>query len=485
MVYRIARIELYVRETRPGRMTFSLGKHGGTGAAAKPLRSPLGHVRMIVRDSSGRETFGCSGGRLSVRWFDKRPGRSKGRKLRELVALIQTARDIYLHKPAFKSPFSKWHACHEQIMHAGRTQGQENLTSAFASALMEEALLDAVCRLHGKSIFQMLKADRLGFRPAVVHKELAGLQFPRVMPNRPLTTFWIRHTIGLEDPLTAADLPDSKRVRDGLPETLDEYLTADGLRYFKIKISGDPPNDLKRLANIWNVIERAKLPVITLDANEAYSDLKEFARFVETFESELTGMFQHVEYIEQPLNRRLTLDPKTAKWIRNIGERKPLLIDEADATLGAFKQAYAIGYRGTSHKNCKGFFKSLLNYSLAAYYAADGKDAFLSAEDLQNLPVVPLQQDFTALGVLGIEHCERNGHHYNYGLSMLSPKDKARAVRRHPDLYVKRKNEWFLNIRGGQVRCASLQCPGFGIADEPDWPSMTNMKAWIARRYPA
>ena len=485
MSYRITRIELYVRETRPGRMTFSLGKHGGTGAATKPLRSPLGHVRMIVRDSAGKETFGCSGGRLSVRWFDKRPGRTKAKKLRELVSLIQTARNIYLHKPDFDSPFDKWHTCYEQVMRAGRNQGQENLTSAFASALMEEALLDAVCRLHGQPIFQMFKADRLGFRPSAIHKELAGLQFPRIMPSRPQTEFWIRHTVGLEDPLTAADLPDSRRVHDGLPETLEEYIKADGLRYFKVKVSGDAASDLKRLARIWNVIEQAKLPVVTLDANEAYSDLSKFARFVETFESKLTGMFQHVEYIEQPLNRKLTLDPKTAKWIHKIGERKSLLIDEADATLDAFQRAHAIGYRGTSHKNCKGFFKSLLNYSLAVHYALNGEDTFLSAEDLQNLPVVPLQQDFAALGVLGIEHCERNGHHYNYGLSMLSPKDKARAVRRHPDLYVKRGNEWFLNIQRGQVQCASLQCPGFGIFDEPDWASMTNMNTWLSRRYPA
>ena len=34
--------------------------------------------------------------------------------------------------------------------------------------------------------------------------------------------------------------------------------------------------------------------------------------------------------------------------------------------------------------------------------------------------------DFVALSVLGVDHCERNGHHYNYGLSMLAEKERRR-----------------------------------------------------------
>ena len=54
----------------------------------------------------------------------------------------------------------------------------------------------------------------------------------------------------------------------------------------------------------------------------------------------------------------------------------------------------------------------------------------------------------------------------------------------HRDLYVKRRNEWFMNIRDGAVSCASLQGPGFGVTAEPDWASMMPMKRWVATRYP-
>lgn len=485
MTYRIENIELFVRDTPPGRMAFSLGKQGGTGAARQGLTNPLGHVRMVLRGPSGTETFGCAADRLSVRWLDKRAGRSLDLKRRELAALISSAREIYLAEPVFATPFEKWHACHDQVMRVGRSQGQEDLTSSFASALMERALVDGVCRLERTSVFQMIKQDRLGFQPSRLHPNLGNLRFPDVIAEQPRTEFFIRHTVGTSDPLTAADLSPAQQVDDGLPETLEDYIRTDGVRFFKVKISGDVEADLERLSNLWDVVLKAETPAITLDANEAYADLSLFSEFVRRFQRDLAGLFQHTLYIEQPLPRHLPIDRHTETALRGIAENKPLLIDEADGTLDAFSKALAVGYQGTSHKNCKGFFKSLANHALAADRSEQGTDAFLSAEDLQNLPIVPLHQDFATLGILGLEHCERNGHHYNYGLALLSDTDKRNAVRHHSDLYVRRGVEWFLNVHEGRVNCDSLQCPGFGVHDEPDWKSMTDMQTWIKQNHPA
>lgn len=486
MSYRIKRIELYVRETPPGRMAFALGKSGRAGDVKSGMLNPLAHVRMIVSDGKGNETFGCSGDRLSVRWLDKRPGRSHDRKRRELVGLIEQARNVYLDVAEFDSPYDMWRACHARIIEHGQKAEQEALTSSFASALFERAMVDAVCRLNDKAMYEMLKGGELGFTPSKVHPELKTLPYEKILPAIPTTRFSIRHTVGLVDPLTLDEVPDDRRVNDGLPETLADYIRKDGIRFFKIKISGHPEADLKRLTRIWELVSSTIEPAITLDANEAYSDLGTFAEFVRRLESEHLGLFQHILYIEQPLPRALTFDRGTAKQIREIAELKPLLIDEADGTVNAYRDAKEIGYLGTSHKNCKGFFKSLLNHALATHWSLEGEAAFLSGEDLQNLPVVPLQQDFATLGALGLDHCERNGHHYNFGLSLLSQHDKDRAVRRHPDLYAKRGDEWFLEIIDGQVECASVHLyPGFGIADEPDWSSMLPMDKWVKLRHPA
>ena len=484
MAYRIEKIELYVRETPPGRMLFTLGKQTARSPADGGLLNPLGHMRLILCDSSGNECFGCAADRLSVRWLDKRPTKSHDEKRRDLVRLLFDARQLCLNAGEFENPFEFWQRIDPQIMALGRAADQEDLTASFASAQFERAVLDAFCRFQGKSLFQMLKEDAIGFRPAQVHPELRGFDFPDALAAAPRTEFWIRHTVGSSDPLTESDLQDSGRVNDGLPETLEEYVSEDGVRFFKVKVSGDPDRDLDRLAGIWDVILNADTPVVTLDANEAYSDLQTFERFLDRFEDEQTGLFQHVEYIEQPLPRALTLDPATSSAIHRLSERKPLLIDEADGTVQAYRQALEIGYEGTSHKNCKGVFKSLCNFALMTRRLEAGSGAFLSGEDLQNLPIVPLQQDFVTLGILGIEHCERNGHHYNFGLSMLSERDKASAAQNHPDLYRQLGDESFLNIRAGRVSCRSLQCPGFGVVDEPDWQSMLAMDQWVAMRHP-
>jgi hypothetical protein len=227
------------------------------------------------------------------------------------------------------------------------------------------------------------------------------------------------------------------------------------------------------------------VPAITLDANEAFDDAETFAQFVARLEEEQLGLFQHILYIEQPLPRRLALDPRSERWIRRAAERKTLIIDESDGTLDAFRRAHRLGYSGTSHKNCKGVFKSLLNRARLLHYARQDPAVVLSGEDLQNLPVVPLQQDFVSVAVLGLEHCERNGHHYNFGLSMLSDREKKAVTLRHRDLYEKRGDEWFLRIRDGAVETASLHGPGFGVQEEPDWDAMSPMNDWLKTRYPA
>lgn len=484
MPYRIEAIELYVRDTPPGRMLFTLGSQSREPVPPKQRTNPLGHVRLIVKNGKGESSWGCAGDRLSVRWLDKRAGRSHDLKRRELVSLIHTARDIYRAAGEFESPFAVWRTCHPLIMKAGREQGQEALTCSFASALFERAVVDAVCRLEGKPLFEMLKAGRLGFEPRLLDAAV-DVDFAKVMPRRPRTEFFIRHTVGGSDPLVAEEVPAEKRVGDGLPETLAGYVKADGLKYFKVKVSGDVNRDVERLSRVWDVVSSTEEPVITLDANEAYTRLDTFEQLVKRLERDHLGLFQHIAYIEQPLPRGLTLDPKTTTQIRAISERKPLIIDEADGTMDAFERAQSIGYIGTSHKNCKGFFKSLMHSARVHHAALEGKRLILSAEDLQNLPIVPLQQDFTTLGVLGLEHCERNGHHYNRGLCMVSAEDKRNAVNRHPDLYERRGDKWYLRIRDGRVRCASLQVAGFGVRDEPDWKSMPPMNRWVRENHGA
>jgi hypothetical protein len=134
-----------------------------------------------------------------------------------------------------------------------------------------------------------------------------------------------------------------------------------------------------------------------------------------------------------------------------------------------------------STKNCKGIMKSFLNRSLVERRNAGRPEParlFMSAEDLTNVPVVPVQQDLATVRALGIAHVERNGHHYVRGLAHCSPRERASAVRRHGDLYTGDELQAWLRIENGRLRVGSLATPGYGVAFAPDLEAMIPLERW-------
>lgn len=484
MSYQVKAVRFFVRETVPARLPSALGKKALEAGSRQYVRSPLCHVHMVVADENGTESYGCSADRMSVRWLDKRPGREKASKRRDLVALIEYAGEVYRRSGIIETPFACWKKNHPEIMEFGAKHDQERLTSTFASALLERALTDAVCRLRGVGIHKALQENILGIQLDDLDERLGGMDVSALFRGEPRTRIEIRHTVGSFDPLTHSDIAEDIEVNDDLPVTLKECIDVYGLRCFKVKISGDPAHDLERLEKIWEIVPRAREPILTLDANEAYADLGAFETMVNELEKNNLALFQHIAFIEQPLPRKIALSNSVGDVIRRVAAKKPIIIDESDDHLGAFRTAQALGYTGTSHKNCKGVYKSVLRLAQLQRMAEMGMDTAFSGEDLQNLPVVPLQQDFAMVGCLRLRHCERNGHHYNRGLTMLSAKEKRSVGRHHQDLYTRYKGEWYLRIADGAVETKSLHGVGFGVRDEPDWNAMEPLNQWLETRHP-
>jgi len=100
-------------------------------------------------------------------------------------------------------------------------------------------------------------------------------------------------------------------------------------------------------------------------------------------------------------------DPVAA--LRAWPDRPRLIIDESDGALGDLPRALALGYAGTSHKNCKGIVKGIANACLLEKRRRSGERVVLTGEDLCNLGPVALLQDLAMTALLGIEHVERNG----------------------------------------------------------------------------
>jgi hypothetical protein len=234
-----------------------------------------------------------------------------------------------------------------------------------------------------------------------------------------------------------------------------------GVRYFKIKLCGDPLRDIARLEELAAVLLALFIDYrVTLDANEQYAEPAKLADLVARMgaSGHLAQFCERVIYIEQPLPREIT-------WQMPLGDvarRFAFIVDEADDSYDAFPRAVALGYRGISSKSCKGLYKSLLNGARAAANEA----LFVSGEDLTCQAGLAVQQDTALAAFIGCTHVERNGHHYVDGFAGAPEADAFLAA--HPDLYERSNGRVQLVIRGGKLALGSLSAPGFASGVEPE-----------------
>jgi hypothetical protein len=442
--FRVVALALYERDVVL-RMPFRFGVVTLTAA-------PQAFVRARIRLDDGREAEGAAAELLAPKWFDKDPALSNEDNVEQLRRSTALAREAYLAQ----EPRTAW-------AHAMPARG---LVENFGPALLDRALLDALCRALGASFYQAIRGNLVG-APLTEGIDLAAF-FATLEPRERIAA---RHTVGLVDPITAAD--QASRVGDGLPETLEEVVARYGQRYFKLKVGGDARVDVERLAAIAAVIDRIEAPYYaTLDGNEQYDDLQGVAELWARMKGEvrLARLVESVLFIEQPVKRQKALAARVA------GIDKPVIIDESDDALDAFVRAKALGYRGVSSKTCKGIYKSLLN---AARCRAWGKGYFMSGEDLTLQAGLALQQDLALVALLGLKHVERNGHHYVNGMAGLPEGEQAGFLAAHPDLYERSHGAVRVRIARGDLAIASLSCRGFASRALPDWDSMKEM-SWAS-----
>jgi hypothetical protein len=409
---------------------------------------------------------------LAAKWFDKDPALSDAENEHQLRRSLELAGEASLaagSNTAF-GHFADTYAAH--VAACGR-EALGPLVASFGRALVDRAALDALLKLRGVSFFAGMRANIGGMAPHQVVPDLAGFDFPALLAAlKPAKRIHARHTVGLVDPITAAD--QTRRVADGLPETLEEVAATYGHRFWKLKVMGEVERDVDRLCRIAAVIDDMQEFHVSLDGNEQYADAEGAAALWRTMRAEprLRRLCDAVRYIEQPVRRARALETSMAA----LGRAPPVIIDESDGVLDAFVQAKALGYAGVSSKSCKGVWRSLLNQARCAAWNADGEaDYFMSGEDLTTLPGVCVQQDLALVALLGLGHVERNGHHFIDGFAGRPKAEAVRFMEAHPDLYADTPRGPRLAIRGGVLELGSLAVPGLGTTEEPDYAAMEPM----------
>jgi hypothetical protein len=460
--FSIREIELYERPVVL-RLPFRFG-------VVTLTRSPQAFVRARIELADGRTAWGAGAEMMAPKWFDKDLALSNDDNFEQLRTVLRMARDAYLSDRTPATAFGHFARHHDMHAAAAAQKGYNPLLASYGPALVDRAVLDALCRAEHVSFYSAMQANLAGIGDA--QREFAGFDWPAFLSVlRPSPSIEARHTVGMVDAITSADLRE--RVGDGLPETLEEVVQAWGHRYFKLKVGGQLQADVARLEAIASVLDRLAQPYFaSLDGNEQYADAQGVAELAAAIRTRpaLARLWESILFIEQPIARKLALQTD----LRSAALGKPVIIDESDGELGTFVQARERGYSGVSSKTCKGFYKSLLNAArCASWNAQEGSTRyFMSAEDLTTQAGPSVQQDLALVNLLGISHVERNGHYYVNGMAAQPQAEQDAFLAAHPDVYERSHGAVRLKIKGGKIAIASLDGQGFASGAMPNFAAM-------------
>lgn len=452
---RVVEAVAYERPVR-FRMPFRFG-------AADVHAAPQAFVRVVVEDAAGRAAAGWAAEMMMPRWFDKSPDLSAEDNVVQLRASTHVALDL-MRRAGADTAFGLHARSVEEQYERCRARGLGGLVAGYGQALVDRAVIDALCRLVGAPGLEVVRANLLGI-DARLTPDLADFDLTGFLADRPFpTTIEARHTVGLGDPLTQADI--ERPLDDRLPHSLDQAIATYGHRTFKLKLSGDVDRDLARLRRIVAVLDRlAPAYRATLDGNEQFTDHAPLEALLDALVADpaLASLRAGLLFVEQPFARSVAL----ARPLGTIAERFAFEIDESDDEIGAYPRALASGYRGVSSKSCKGFYRAVLNAARAARAPAD---RFVSAEDLTVQPGIALGQDLFLAAITGNAHVERNGHHFAGAMENAPAAERARFVQAHPDLYRKGEDDRIrLLIAGGRIALDSTRSAiGLGCATAPE-----------------
>jgi L-alanine-DL-glutamate epimerase-like enolase superfamily enzyme len=276
---------------------------------------------------------------------------------------------------------------------------------------LEAAIHDAYGKVLGANSYDLLGPEFVNADLArYLTPEFAGEYLDRYTLRTPKARIPLYHLVGALDPLTDGDLP--QRVNDGLPETLGEWILADGLTHLKIKLAGDDLAwDVERVVRVDQVSEAAQAQrgcnrwQYSLDFNEKCADVQYVLDFLARVRERAPAALDRVQYIEQPTHRDLRARPDNR--MHAAARIKPVVIDESLIDLESLQDARELGYSGVALKACKGQTEALLMGAAAQKYGL-----FLCVQDLTCVGASFLHSASLAARIPTVAAIEGNGRQY-------------------------------------------------------------------------
>jgi len=312
----------------------------------------------------------------------------------------------------------------------------------------DAAIHDAYGKLYGLNCYRTYGADFLDRELSdFLGKEFRGEHLDMYVLPEPKPRMPLYHLIGALDPLEEQDIV--KRIGDGLPETLAEWIPYNGLTHLKIKLNGsDLKWDVNRVLNIERVTTAAQHKrgnkdwVYSADFNEKCPNVEYLLGFLRQIKEQAPAAFERLQYIEQPTKRDLKAD--RANVMTEASKLKPVVIDESLTDQEALMLAREMGYTGVALKACKSQSQALLMAAVAQKYKM-----FLCVQDLTCPGASLIHSASISAHIPGVAAIEANARQY-------CPAANEAWAKKFPDLFI---------VKDGTMGTACLNKPGLGAVD--------------------
>lgn len=319
------------------------------------------------------------------------------------------------------------------------------LCTIVTTSPIDAAIHDGFGKANGINSYNGLGEDFISYDLShFLNDRFTGKYLDLYTLRQPKSTMPLYHLVGALDPLTGADI--AHRLNDELPETLPEWIVADGLTHLKIKLNGDDLDwDVARVLAIDKVAAETQAHrgirtwYYSADFNETCQDVEYLLAFLNRIREGEGHAFERLAYIEQPTDRDLKAHPENR--MHKAAEVKPVVIDESLTDFETFLLAREQGYSGVALKACKGQSQALLMGAAAAEYGM-----FLAVQDLTCPGASFLHSAGLAARIPGVTAIEGNARQFCPGAN-----DGWRAA--FPTIF---------NITDGTVGTHVLTAPGLG-----------------------
>ena len=419
-------------------------------------RVTLQNVHCTLHNRCGKVAHGFGSMPLGNVWSWPSPMLTYAQTLNAMTALGERVAKITTDYKEFSHPIELNVALEPAYFKAAAEISAEQklaepipkLCSLVTISPFDAAIHDAYGKLNGLNCYHTYSPEF--FNRDLGHflgAEYRGEYLDRYVLQEPKARMPLYHLIGALDPLEDGNIV--KKVGDGLPETLAEWIPYNGLTHLKIKLNGsDLKWDVNRVLNIEKTCAAAQQKrgvqgwAYSCDFNEKCPTVDYLVGFLRQVKEKASQAFDRLQYVEQPTKRDLKAD--RANVMTEASKLKPVVIDESLTDQETLMLAREMGYTGIALKACKSQSQALVMAAVGQKY-----NMFLCVQDLTCPGASLIHSAGISAHIPGVAAIEANARQY-------CPAANEPWVKKFPDIFI---------IKDGTMGTACLNKPGLGAVD--------------------